>query len=320
MIRLVRILGLAVVLAVGLWGTASFADDFPSKPINIWLGSGSGGMTDLSTRILADKMEKILGVRVLVENRPGGGGSIAQSAMLNAPHDGYVMTDFSTNHAAAAVLLNTGIKLADLAPLGSYMPQERVLFGSTSAPFSDMEGLIKYAKDKPVTFANAGVWPSKVVQGFAKQKGLQLRVVPFNSGGAASAALLGGHVMIAETGVGTALWSAARGSNKVNMLTTLSNRDKGLASLGFPDVPNLAQFGADNVVNYYYGFTVPADVPPDRIQILSNALKQALADPDVIKRFKSVDLTPEWMAPSDYEALLQKVHASAENLKALLAQ
>ena len=49
-------------------------------------------------------------------------------------------------------------------------------------------------------------------------------------------------------------------------------------------------------------------------------MKQALADPDVIKRFKSVDLTPEWMAPSDYEALLQKVHASAENLKALLAQ
>lgn len=309
--------GLGFVGALVLASTPVDAQDFPNKPINMWLSSGAGGMTDVSSRILAQKMEEILGVEVLVENRVGGSGSIAVNAMLNEPHDGYTITSYSTGVPSGIELLGTDVNMDDIAVLGSYMPQERVLFGRKDVPFQTVPELIEYAKETPVTFADGGsYWTARVVEAFAKAHDLKLRMVPFASGAEGSAAILGGHVSLAETGVGTSAWLAARDAGTLNMLAVVTDGD--LAKHGFPDVPNITEFGTDHVMRQYYGYAVPADTPPERIEILSNAIEQALADPEVVEQFERIDLTPQWMGPEDYAKIQDQVREEAAGLRAFL--
>lgn len=314
---IVATLGIAGAAALLGAAPAAAQEDYPSKPINFWLTAGAGGMTDVSTRILAEKMEEILGVDILVESRPGGAGAIAINAMLNEPHDGYTVTSFSSGVAAATELLDIDVNIDEFVFLGSYMPQERVLFARQEAPFETVPELIEYAKEQPVTFADGGsYWTARVVEAFAKQHDLKLRMVPFVSGAEGSAAILGGHVSLAETGVGTSAWLAARDAGTLNMLAVLTDGD--LAEHGFPDVPNIQEFGTDYVVRQYYAYGVPKDVPAERVEILSNALKEALADPEVIEQFERINLTPKWMPPEEYTQLLQEVVQQAAELDKFL--
>lgn len=311
------IIGAVAVAAAGLGTAPGHAQDFPNKPINMWLTSGAGGMTDVSSRILADKMEEILGVDVLVENRTGGSGAIGVNATLNEPHDGYTIVSFNSGVVVGIEFLGADIALDDLTMLGSHMPQERVLFGRQDVPFSTVPELIEYAKEEPVTFADGGsYWSSRVIEAFAKVHDLKLRMVPFVSGAEGSAAILGGHVSLAETGVGTSAWLAARDAGTLNMLAVITDGD--LAKHGFPDVPSLTEFGSDFAVRQYYGYAVPADVPPERVKILSDAYQEALSDPEVIEQLERIDLTPEWMGPEEYTQLVRDIQKEAQELKEFL--
>ncbi len=315
--RALGVLGAAAALFGGLWSVPAVAE-FPDKPVTMVVGFGAGGMTDVSSRMLAQKLEKTLGVNVVVENKPGAGGVLAINSVGQMPADGYTIVSMLTDGPFTSTYQGKPIDFTKWAIVGGYMPQERVVFAHKSAPFNTFQEMVAFAKSNPVTFADGGAfWSSRVVEAYGKKNGLQLRLVPFRSGAEGSAAILGGHVMIAETGVGTSAWKAAK-KGDLKILATLSLG--GLKPFGMADVPTLDKLGADYVVRIFYGYAVSAATPPDRIAKLRASFKAAVEDAEIQEKLKALDLTPMWIDPKEYESTLRSVTDDANKLRAYLAK
>lgn len=313
MVLIRPLLAFSLLIAAIAGSPKLHAQEFPSHRITLMVGFGAGGMTDVSSRILAAKLEKLLGVPVIIENKGGAGGTVAISAVGQMPADGYTLVTILTDGPFTSAYQNKPINLADWAILGGYMPQERVLFAAKTAPFNTAAEMMAYAKSNPITMSDGGsFWSGRVMEAFAKKHGLQIAVVAQRSGQAASTEVMGGHVTMAETGTGTPAWTAAK-SGELKILATLT--PGGLAAFGMPDVPTLEKLGADFVPRQYYGYAVRADTPPDRLAKLRAALKQTIEDPEVRAQLTQIDLTPKWIDPEAYAQTLRTVMADAEKLR-----
>ena len=292
------------------------AQQFPEGRITMVVGFGAGGMTDVTSRILAQKLEKLLNTTVIIENRVGAGGTLAINAVRQMSADGYTMVSLLSDGPFTAAYQGKPINLADWAIIGGYMPQERVLFAAKAAPFQTVQEMMVYAKTNPITMSDGGsFWSARVMEAFAKKHGLQIAVVAQRSGQAASTEVLGGHVTMAETGTGTPAWSAAK-SGDLKILATLT--PGGLAAFGFPDVPTFDKLGADYVPLQFYGYAVRAGTPEDRISKLRAAFKQAVDDPEAQAQMKRIDLTPGWIEPKVYEETLRKVAEDGDKMREYL--
>jgi tripartite-type tricarboxylate transporter receptor subunit TctC len=320
-IRTVRQAAASAFVAAALAFSAMAAPasaEYPERPITIIVAYGPGGMTDVTTRILSEKLEDILGVDILVENRPGAGGTLAWGTLLEQPADGYTIVSFGTSEYVTTIMLERDYKIDDFAVLGSYMPQQRVLFARKEMPFTTMEGMMEYAKENPVTFADGGLyWASRVMEALAKKNDLAIRLVPFRSGAEGSAAILGGHVSIAETGVGTGAWLGATREGTLNILGVLSPGN--LDEVGQPGHESIEAVGADFLTKVYYGYAMKAGTDPAIIDKLSSAFEEALSDPEVQARFRDRDLIPQWMPPGEYAEVMSSLAGEAQALKEFLA-
>jgi tripartite-type tricarboxylate transporter receptor subunit TctC len=309
------ILTALAVAATAMVATAQapLAQSFPEKRVTMVVGFGAGGMTDVTSRLLGHHMEKILGVTVIIENKVGAGGILAISSVGQMPADGHTMVSIPTDGPFTSAYLGKPINLDDWAIIGGYMPQERVVFAAKNAPFNTFQEMIEYAKKSPVAFGDgASFWSARVVEAYAKKHDLQIAVISHRSGQEASMAVLGGHVMAAETGTGTPAWTAGK-SGELKILATLT--PGGLAPFGMPNVPTLEKLGADFIVRFFYGYAVRAGTPADRVEKLRAAFKQAVEDPEVRQQMKAIDLTPVWIDPKTYEATLRKVTDEANRLR-----
>jgi len=299
-----------------LQGGGIFAAEFPSKPITMIIGFGAGGMTDVTGRLFAEKMGQFLGQKVIVENKPGAGGFTALKNVLDGSADGYTFVSFSTSTAASTRLVGRPMEIDKIGLLGCTMTQERVLFAAKNAPFKTFDEMIAFAKKEPVTFASGGsIWADKVVEAMGKQLGLNLRMLPFKSGAEGSAAILGGHVIMAETGVGTGAWqSALKGG--LNVLAVLTDGD--LKDYGFPDIRSIKDHGVKNYVRMYYGYAVPAAVSAERRRKLESAVKFAVQHPEVAQKMKEIDLYPKYLTPAQYKPIVEAVFNESAELVAYL--
>lgn len=307
------LVGLGIVAGILTAGAVTPAAAFPERAITMTVGFGAGGMTDVTSRMIAQKLEKALGTSVVVENKTGAGGVLAINAVGQMPADGHTIVSMLTDGPFTSTYQNKPIDLKNWAVVGGYMPQERVLFAAKNAPFDTFEEMVAFAKSNPVTFADGGAfWSARVMEAFAKKHGLQVRLVPFRSGAEGSAAILGGHVMIAETGTGTSAWKAAK-KGDLKILATLT--PGGLAPFGMPEVPTFDKVGADFVVRIYYGYAASAATPADRLEKLRTAFKTVIEDPEVQEKMKALDLTPTWIEPKTYEDILRSVTDDADKLR-----
>lgn len=307
---------LAVAMAAALGCGAALAQSFPEGRVTMVVGFGAGGMTDVSSRMLANKLEKLLSTTVIVENRAGAGGTLAIASVAKMPGDGHTLVSFLTDGPFTAAYQNRPIDLADWAIIGGYMPQERVLFAAKTAPFATAQEMMAYAKTNPITMSDGGsFWSARVMEAFAKKHELQIAVVAQRSGQAASNEVMGGHVTMAETGTGTPAWAAAK-SGELKVIATLT--PGGLAPFGMPAIPTLEKLGADYVPRMFYGYAVRAATPADRVEKLRAAFKAAIEDPEVQGQMTRIDLTPVWIDPKTYEATLKRVVADAEKLREYL--
>jgi tripartite-type tricarboxylate transporter receptor subunit TctC len=303
------------LLASLLCGQAA-AQSFPEGRLTMVVGFGAGGMTDVTSRILANKLEKILGATVIVENKGGAGGTLAIKSVSQMDADGYTLVSFLTDGPFTAAYQERPIDLADWAVIGGYMPQERVLFAAKTAPFNTAQEMMAYAKKTPITMSDGGsFWSARVMEAFAKKHDLQVAVVAQRSGQAGSNEVMGGHVTMAETGTGTPAWSAAK-SGDLKIIATLT--PGGLAGFGMPDIPTFEKLGADFVPRMFYGYAVRAATPADRVTKLRAAFKQAVEDPEVRAQMTKIDLTPMWIDPDTYADTLRKVADDGVKLRQYL--
>ena len=142
------------------------AQDFPDKRLSIVVGFGAGGMTDVTSRMLSRHMEKALGVTIIIENKPGVGGTLAINSVAQLPADGHTLVSFPAEVPFTNAYQGKLFNLDEWAVLGGYMPQERVVFAAKTAPFTTFQEMVEYAKKSQVAFGDAGsFWATRVVEG-----------------------------------------------------------------------------------------------------------------------------------------------------------
>jgi len=251
----------SLALVFSLWGTVSAADKYPSKPITFIVPWGAGGMTDVSGRLLADKFKAELGQPIVVINKPGASGIVGLKYGLKQAADGYTVVVGPMTLALTTPYFQGSqpFNPKDLSYVGSYMPQERVLFTTPDKPYKTFAEFIAYAKQNPgkISVGSGGAqWALEVMKSIAVKDSLKLKYVMFKSGAAASSAILGSHVDVCETGTGTPAYQAAR-AGKLVLLVDLGSETVPF----FPQAKNLKQLGYPFTTLLEYGMVMKAGTP-----------------------------------------------------------
>jgi tripartite-type tricarboxylate transporter receptor subunit TctC len=277
---------------------------FPERTIRIMVGFGAGGTVDTIARIVAQAIGPILGASVIVENRPGGSGSIAANAVVQAPADGHTLLFGLFSHAVAPALMPLNYDtIKDFTAVSQVASVPLLLFASEKSPYHSVADVVAAAKAKPdtVTYASGGVGSSAHLSAelFARKVGIKLVHVPYRGGAQTVQSLLSGDVeLMWDTPAPTTHSFLAEG--KLRALAVMSN--KRLSS--FPDVPAIGElgYGNDLDVQAWQGVLVRSGTPAAIIDTLYHAIAKGMALDDPKQRIAAMAVEPMATDPAAFEA------------------
>ncbi|MFD4836974.1 Bug family tripartite tricarboxylate transporter substrate binding protein [Achromobacter sp. NPDC058515] len=276
------VLALAAGMAALLAAPASAASDFPSKPVRIIAPSSAGGILDLTSRLVGEKLSRQLDKPVVVENMPGGGGFIGMQGMLNAAPDGHtlVMGSLGPNAANYTLYSKVPYKMEDFAPVISVISMPSVLVVNPKLPVKDLDSLRSYAKSKDGGIAMAistmGASSHLIGEVLKRELGITAINVVYKGAAPAITDLVGGQVDFMVDNMITA--KPMIESGRLRALAVFSDTRSPL----MPDVPTVAELGYPQLAGgTWLGLFVSAKTPPDRVQRLNAELNKVLADPGV---------------------------------------
>ena len=284
------------------------AQAYPSRTITVVVPFAPGGSTSIVGRVITDKMSQLLGQGIVIDHRPGAGGTVGTKAVAKSDPDGYTLLLGYTGTLAIGPSLykNPGYDpRRDFAPIGmiGYAPASLVVH--PSFPAKTVAELIAYAKANPgkVNFGSAGAGTVSHITGeyFARSAGITLTHIPYKGTSPALSDLLGGHIPLAFAPIPSTHANVSAG-----LLRALAVTSKTRISL-LPDVPTISEAGLPGFeASLFYGLVAPAGTPRAVIDILNGALRAALAS-DEVKEHLALDgteITPG--TPEEYAAFLDK--------------
>jgi tripartite-type tricarboxylate transporter receptor subunit TctC len=280
------VVGICSVLL--LTGQPAVAKSFPNRMITIVEPFQPGGIADTIYRLFAVKLSTKLGVSVIVINKPGASGIVAMQYVLNAPADGYTLFGIPSSVPVLwAVKKVQPFPLDRFKPVSDLVTQYNSIVASPSLGIKTGQQLIAYLKAHPgtVTFGTTGVGSS--VHLFTEELALQIGVpmVPVHYDGQAPIIndLLGGHLDIF---IGT---FPNFHDPRLPVLAVAAPERVPFA----PDIPTFKELGYPNYIEYsFFGLTVPANTPQDRVDVLEKAVMSLRKDSDLTKKLENLSLTP----------------------------
>ena len=294
--------GFAVVAAS--LSAATWAADFPTRPIRLLVGFPAGGPTDITMRVIAENAGKILGQPVIIENKPGAGGTIPASTVVTSQPDGYTVGQSPLGIFRMPYTQKmTWDPLKDLTYVINLTGYTFGLTVPTASPFKTWPEFVAYAKANPgkITYGSAGgnlTSPHLTMERIAEAAGIQVTHVPYKGSADLAQALLGGHVMAAADS--SAFVPYVEGG-KARLLNVWS--EKRMAR--FPDVPTMRDLGINIVQTSPYGLVAPKGTPPDVVKKLHDAFKKALEEKSSVEALAKYDMLPNYMSTEQYTAYAQ---------------
>jgi tripartite-type tricarboxylate transporter receptor subunit TctC len=294
-VRSIRAALIAVGAALSLAGAPmAHAQDYPTRPVRIVVAFPPGGPTDFVGRLVADKMTRLLGQRVYIDNKPGANGTLGGGDVAKSEPDGYSL--FLTTSGAVTVSPHLMAKMPfdtfrDFAPVALVTTVNEVLVVSPKLGIKNAKELVALAKQKPgaITFASTGVGsPPHLAQLLlAAAAGVKFLHVPYRGAAPALTDLLAGQVQVVALDIPVVI-SQIQAGNLVPIGIAGDKRDAVL-----PDVPTLAEQGYPNTnAANWYALLAPAKTPPAVIAKLNKAVDDALADPAVHDKLVKTGATP----------------------------
>ncbi|WP_084175038.1 Bug family tripartite tricarboxylate transporter substrate binding protein [Afifella pfennigii] len=259
--------------ALALGVSAAAAQDFPSRPITI-IVPYSPGSTDTLARTLSEGLSNELGQPVVVETRPGAGGTVGAASVASADPDGYtLLMAVSSVQTVAPHQRDLPYGFDDLTPVARVAVGPNVMAARKEAPFTTMEEMVAYAKENPgeVSFGSAGTGGATHIAGeaIARAAGIELFHIPFGGVTPAIAATVAGDVDLV---LGFA--SAILPQGEAGALVPLAQLSEERTSLA-PDLPTLKEAGVDLALPPNIGLWAPAGTPDEVVNKLSDAVKVA---------------------------------------------
>ena len=260
--------------------SAAATEAFPTKPVRVLIPYPPGGSGELFARPIARRLTEVWGQSVLLDFKPGAGGTIASEWLAQSPGDGYTLLVVLAAHAINPSLYP---KLAydtkkDFAPVSLAATLPLILEANTSVPATTVTELIQYARANPkaLNFASAGNGNTSHLAGelFKRTAGIEMQHVPYKGSGPAVVALVGGEVQLMFDSLSSSLAQIEAG--KLRPIAVASAR----RSPVLPDTPTIAESGlADFVVEPWYGFLAPAATPRALVEKISRDINATLAHP-----------------------------------------
>lgn len=281
------------------------AQKYPDHPIRLVVPYAPGGSVDIIGRLLASKLSEYLGQQVVVENKGGGGATIGTALVAKAPADGYTLLladiAFGANPALMSKLPYDSAR--DFAPVALVALLPSILVVDPALPVGSAKELVALAKSSPgkLNYSSAGVGSMNFLAGelFKSQQGIDVVHVPYQSGGQAIAAILGGQTQFVITTIPPVLQHVKAG--KVKALALSGNKRQP----SLPDVPTFAEAGfAEFDVSLWQGVLVPAGTPPEVIARLNSEVNRALAAPDVRARIAELGADPAGGTSDQFAAFI----------------
>ena len=272
--------GAATVAALA--GTAGArAQSFPSQPFHVVVPFPPGGGTDALARAIQEPMQKALRGTIVVDNKGGGGGSIAHEFVAKQPADGHWTVVSANNlplYPYIVAKLGFDAKTA-FVPVGFIAKQESVLVGSADAPWADLKAIMAAAKAAPgsVQYGTAGLTTPMHLSAeqFAMLNGLKLTHVPFRGTGPLVTDLLGGHIKLGMSSITSVAPQIAASKLKPYAMASLER------SSVAPNIPTFKELGAGDVDGtIVYTLLAPAGTPASVVAKLNQALNAAVATPE----------------------------------------
>jgi tripartite-type tricarboxylate transporter receptor subunit TctC len=279
---------LASFLALVLPGPV-LAQDYPTKPITIYCGYAAGATTDLTARGLAAGLEKLLGVAVVVENKAGGGATVAAGLVASKKPDGYTLGVVSTGVITVRphVLKLSYDPFKDFTLIAQYSRYIGGLCVLNDSPLKTIDDFIAYAKSKPgLTYGSSGAYTQQhlAVELFSQCKGLHLKHVPYKGGAPANTALLGKHTDFVA-GAGQHMQYVKQGVFRMLMVYNTDKRDP-----DYPNIPTLKELGCPDAPALGYILVAPKGLPGPVYEKLLTATQKVVEGAEFQKLLKHLDL------------------------------
>ncbi len=271
------------------------ADDFPSRPIRLIVPFAAGGSSDVIARVIAESASKKLGQPIVVDNRPGAGGTIGTEAVVRAAPDGYTWLLGTTSTLAVNAGLYPNLNYSvenDLIPVSMLAKGPFLLMASPQFPATNLKDVIKYAKDNPgkVAIASSGNGTSVHLSAelFKVMAGIDLLHVPYKGGGPALTALMGNEVQLMINDLPPAIGLIRSG--KVKAIAIGDTKRNPL----LPDVPTFAEAGLPGYVSLsWFALLLPKGTPPAIVTQVRQAVESSLVGNAEIKaKFESLGVEP----------------------------
>ena len=305
-----RISSLVLIAALGLNAGAVSAQSYPDRPIRIIVPSTAGGALDTGARLIAPKMSDALNQPVIVENRPGAGGHIAQDIVAKAPPDGYTILFDAPNLAIGPALYR---KLPfdpvnDFIPVTQLVATQLILVASPKSQITSVKELIALANAKPgsLNYGHMGKGSTLhlIMELLKILTGSDILDIPYKGDALIGAALMSGEIQAAIVPLPSNL-AAIRAGRLRPLSVTGPKRSPAL-----PDVPTIAEAGVGFDFVGWWGLFVPAGTSPSIVGIIHREAVKAINSPDVRGRLLAagqeiVGSTPEEFAAKYKENLAQ---------------
>jgi len=305
--KLMRVFASTAALSLSVLDGAAHAQSAIDKPVHLVVPFAAGGATDAIGRVLGKKVGEVLGVPVIVENRPGAGGTIGIDYVARAGADSNTIVLVNALQHTSSVKLYPDLKydaIRSFRPLASIGTLRYMLVVNPDFPAADYAAFIRLVRAQPGKFAYAsagvGSAPHLVMELFASMEGLKMLHVPYNGSGPAMNDLIANHVQVSMDNVAAVPLVKA---GRLRALAISGNR----RSDAFPNLPTFAEAGARdfNVVGVW-GVLAPAAMPERTAAALGDAIQQALKDAAVTETLVGQGIAPEYGPATQFTQTLRE--------------
>ena len=293
----------AAALAATALGAQAQTSDFPVKPIKLVIAFPAGGPTDITMRALADNAGRILGQPVIVENKPGAGGTLPAQTLQSSAADGYTVGQIPLG--VFRLPYTTKINWDPIKDITYVINVTGYAFGivvPAASPLKNWADFVAWAKANPgkLSYGSTGTMtsPHLTTELIAQQAGIELLHVPYKGSADLMQSILGGNIMAAADSTGFAPQVEA---GKLRVLNTWGAER--LAK--FPDAPTLKELGLDIVQNSPFGIGAPKGTPPAVVKRLHDAFKQAMELESYKTALARYDMVPIYMSSATYQKFAQ---------------
>ena len=293
-------------------------DAYPSRPIRLVVPYAPGGVSDISGRIIAQKMTELLGQSVVVENRAGAGGMLGTGTVAKAEPDGYTIVLSSLSaYAIGPRLVKAPLydPIKDFTAIAPVALAPTILTINTALPVQNLKDLIAYAKANPgkLTYGSSGIGSVAHISAemLRATTGIDLLHVPYKSAAQAYPDMIGGSVSMVFDALPSAIQHIRSG--KVRPIAMMSDRRASLV----PDVPTFAEAGyPEATLRLWVGLHGPANLPAPIVQKLNDTAAKTVAAPEVRERFTAVGADAYSTSPREFAEL---VRGDVERLGKMMA-